>query len=116
MNLIRSESDLKLKNDLYKIVNGEYDNHLTPEEVQFAIKLSFLFNHTTIDNDDVIFKYDSNIFKIRGIPDGFLNHRGLLSLHVPTVEFIISTISNEEVFKNSLKNFLRDAKIKKIID
>lgn len=106
MNLIRSESDLKLKNDLYKIVNGEYDNHLTPEEVQFAIKLSFLFNHTTIDNDDVIFKYDSNIFKIRGITDEFPN----------TVEFIISTISNEEVFKNSLKNFLRDAKIKKIID
>lgn len=106
MELISDKIDLKLKDDLYKIANGEYDSHLTPERVQFAMELSFLFNYTFYENGYIIFNYDGNSIKL-GIPDeesGF-----------NTKNFIISTITNKDIFKNSLKSFLRDNKIKKII-
>ena len=100
--MILDETAQKIKEDLPRFINGDYDKNLTPDQIKYAIKLSFLYNYTTFINDSVIFKYRDITIKISGvsnIPSEWKN------------EQIFSAITNEEDFKNSLKSFLREHKL-----
>ncbi len=104
--LISDESDLKIKEDLYRIANGNYKGDLSCEQIEFALKLSFLFNFTKIKSDVVRFEYNEYIAEIKGMTYDLPDSK----------EFIISMISKTDMFKDALKSFLRDTKIKKIIE
>ncbi len=100
--MILDETAQKIKEDLPKFINGDYDKDLTPDQVQYAIKLSFFYNYVTTINGSVIFNYNGQTLKVTGlenIPSEFLH------------EQIFSTITNEDVFKESLKSFLREHKL-----
>lgn len=101
-----SEENEKIKADLMKFVNGEYDSNLTKEQLQFVTELSFLLNHTTIDDVySVIFKYNNDKLVISGGLDNPL-----------TETFFISYIKNEDIFKRSYKSFLREHKLNKLLN
>lgn len=101
-----STKNQTIKDDLQSFVDGTYDGILTPEQLKFALELSFLFNHIRTDGHSFIFEYSGLSIKISG--NEFL----------PTEyeeEHIIHTIIKEEGFKSSLKQFIRDNKIEKLL-
>lgn len=103
-----SEENEKIKADLMKFVNGEYDSNFTKEQLEFATKLSFLLNHTTIDeySVSVIFKYNNDKLVISGLLDNpYLTETDL-----------IYYIKNEDIFKRSYKSFLREHKLNKLLN
>ena len=102
-----SEENEKIKADLMKFVNGEYDSNLNKEQLQFVTELSFLLNHTTIDEYSVIFKYNN---------DKLVISSGLLDSPYLTETALISYIKNEDIFKRSYKSFLREHKLNKLLN
>lgn len=101
-----SEENEKIKADLMKFVNGEYDSNFNKEQLQFVTELSFLLNHTTIDGYSVIFKYNNDKLVISG---------GLDNPYL-TETFFISYIKNEDIFKRAYKSFLREHKLNKLLN
>jgi hypothetical protein len=104
--MVLSETNEKIKADLMKFVNGDYDAYFTKEEIAMATELSFLFNHISAEGDSVIFKYNNDKLKISGLHDmpNFIE------------EVIIPYIKNKEVFKRSYKSFLREHKLNKLLE
>ena len=45
----------KGKNDHQLIIDGQYNDIMTPEQVKMALELSFLFNHLTYQDEHFIF-------------------------------------------------------------
>ena len=105
MKLLESETDHNIKNDIQRFLDGDYLYRFTKEENDFALKMSFLFNHSKIENDYLIFTYGKTSLKIN-INTNMLNAR----------ESHFSFLMNEDLFQSSLKSFIRDNAINKIIN
>lgn len=101
-----SEEHEKIKADLMKFVNSEYDSNFTKEQLEFATELSFLLNYTSIDGVSLIFKYNNDKLVISGLLDNpYL-----------TENVLINYIKNEDIFKRSYKSFLREHKLNKLLN
>jgi hypothetical protein len=101
-----STTNQTIKDDLQSLVDGTYEAILSPEQLKFALELSFLLNHITTDGYSVIFEYNKLRVKVSGhefIPTEYEEER------------IIHTIIKEEGFKSALKQFIRDNKITKLL-
>jgi hypothetical protein len=101
-----SETNEKIKADLMKFVNGEFDSYFSKEQLKFATELSFLLNHISSEGDSIIFKYNNDKLKISGLNDN----------PYITEEEIFHTIKNEDIFKKSYKSFLREHKLNKLLN
>jgi hypothetical protein len=109
--ILNSDSDIYIKNDLYKFLDGVYisSDLFTEEENDYALKLSFLFNHSIIEEyestyDKLVFTYGGKYLKI-----------SLDNSNVRREEYF-KYMMDEEFFQNSLKTFIRDYRINKIIE
>lgn len=107
--ILESEIDIQIKDNLQKFADGDYIGTFTEEENEQAIKLSFLFNHASIEKnlstyDKLVFSYGGEVLKI-SIDNSFL-----------TRETYFKYMIDEEFFQNSLKSFIRENRINKIIE
>lgn len=105
MKLLENEADQNIKNDIQRFLDGDYLGRFTKEENDFALKMSFLFNHSKLENGDLIFTYGKTSIKIK-IDTNMPNAR----------EAHFSFIMSEDFFQSSLKSFIRDNTINKIIN
>ncbi len=105
--MILDETELKLKEDIDIIFSGGYDDKLSPEQIDYIKKLSFLYNHLEINIDSVTFTYNDVKFKISGIgeiPDVYRKHD------------VLSALRNSDEFKSAYLSFCREYKISNILD
>lgn len=108
IKLIETQSDLDIKNDLYRFIDGEYDSYFTPEQIQYGIEYSFLLNFSYIDDLRFYFKYRE--FNLCMPFDDFV---GLPSDNIK--QSILYYISHDDIFKGALKSFLRDHRLSKLL-
>jgi hypothetical protein len=101
-----------IKDNLQNIIDGKFDDKFNKEQLKMMLEMSFLYNHISVEIDSVIFEYNGVKLKINGINE--------LVHSIPTgIDYknqIFSTIKNNEVFKSSLTQFLRDKKINEILE
>lgn len=107
--ILESEIDIQIKNDLQKFADGDYIGTFTEEENEHAIKLSFLFNHALIErnlstHDKLVFSYGGSVLKI-SIDNSFIKR-----------ETYFKYMMDEEFFQNSLKSFIRENRINKVLE
>ena len=96
-----------IKDNLQNIIDGKFDDNFSKEQLKMMLEMSFLYNHITVENDSVVFKYGNKTVSVNGVselPPQFAKE------HITTV------FKNNEVFKSSLTQFLRDKKINEILD
>jgi hypothetical protein len=105
-----SKTNQLIKEDLDKIIKGAYDAHLSPEQVQMALELSFLFNHISADVDTIIFEYSGVRVKINNIYELSLQ---IAPEHVE--DTIIYQLKSTTEFQSAFLQFKRDYKIKQIL-
>ena len=104
--MILNDTDIYIKENLNKIMNGDWDkNFNNKEEIEMLKKTSFLYNHIKIEERCVIFEYGDKKVKYNFNSDP-LDYQ----MH------LISMIRNSEDFISCYTSFLRDWKINKIID
>lgn len=108
IKLIETQSDLDIKNDLYRFIDGEYDSYFTPEQIQYGIEYSFLLNFSYIDDLRFYFKYGE--FNLCMPFDHLV---GLPSDNIK--QSILYYISHHDIFKGALKSFLRDHRLSKLL-
>jgi len=105
-------TDEYLRDNLENIMKGEWDKHFDSSQLEIARKESFMLNHISIEERNIIFEY--NGLKIRykfdSDPLDFHMHGGDFKMHM------FSMIKNDESFLKSYTSFLRDWKIGKIIE
>lgn len=107
--MILSETNLQIKKDLWRFINGDYDDCMSQELVEWSIKFSFLLNH--IETSDfngtkdrlLIFEYGKHWINLD------INYHN-------SEEEIIHSIMNSDVFKTAVKSFLRQHKLNKILN
>ena len=58
-----------IKDNLQNIIDGKFDDKFSTEQLKMMLEMSFLYNHISVENDSVIFEYDSQELKISGIND-----------------------------------------------
>jgi len=100
-------TDNYIKDNLENIINGEFDDEFSPEQLKMMLEMSFLYNHISVEYDSVVFKYGNKKVSVNGVselPPQFAKE------HITTV------FKNNEVFKSSLTQFLRDKKINEILE
>jgi hypothetical protein len=105
MKLLDTKADHDIKNDIQRFLDGDYLGRFTKEENDFGLKMSFLFNHSKIQNGDLIFTYGKTSLKIKidtNMPNAREAHFGF--------------IMKDDFFQSSLKSFIRENKINKIIN
>lgn len=103
------ETDISIKNDLDRFINGDYNECFSKEQISLSIEYSFLLNYLYMDDIHIFFKYEDLTIK--------LNRSDLtdFSLYTNSVkEAVISIIKSHTDFKSSFKIFLRNNKIDKI--
>ena len=111
--MILNDTDIYIKENLNKIMNGDWDeNFNNKEEIEMLKKTSFLYNHIKIEERCVIFEYcDKKVkYNFNSDPLDYQMHLGDFSTH------LISMIRNSEDFISCYTSFLRDWKINKIIE
>jgi len=95
-------TDIYIKDNLENIVSGKWDNDFTAEEIKNLIERSFILNHIKIEYGFVVFSFNDLTIKIMGSQD------------IPTedsIELIISSIKDDDLFRLALSSFLREWKI-----
>jgi len=105
-----SKTNQLIKEDLDKIIKGAYDAHLSPEQVQMALELSFLFNHISADLDTITLEYGGVRVKLNNIYE--------LSLQISpehVEDTIIYQLKSTTEFQSAFLQFKRDYKIKQIL-
>jgi hypothetical protein len=113
MNIDIDSTDQYLKDNLKNIMNGEWDNQFSKDQLDMAKQTSFLLNHINIEENSIVFEYDNQ--KVKYTQD-ILNtidynlHGGDFKTHM------LSMIRNDEPFKSAYKSFIRDWKIDSIIN
>lgn len=96
-----------IKDNLQNIIDGKFDDKFSLEQIKMMLEMSFLYNHLRFEIDAILFEYNGFTFKVSGID----------SMHHPLSEDeILSIIRKDSVFKSACASFLRDYKIKKILD
>ena len=109
------DTDLFIKDNLNWILAGKYDDKFSKEQLDKMIELSFLYNHITIENDKLTFKYDKLQINLTNLYDQYsdlvyqIGKEGVKNM-------IITTITSQDNFKSGFNSFIRDKKINKIID
>ena len=96
-----------IKDNLQNILDGKFDDKFDKEQLKMMLEMSFLYNHITLENNSIVFRYDDKRVSIEGVselPKQFAK------------EQITSSIRNDVVFKSALKQFLRDKKINDILE
>jgi hypothetical protein len=106
------DTDNYIKDNLQNIINGEFDDKFSPDQLKMMLEMSFLYNHITVENDSVIFEYNGVKLKINGIND-LINSA---QIGIDYKNQIFSTIKSDEIFKSALTQFLRDKKINEILE
>ena len=104
MKLLDSEADHNIKKDIQHSLDGDYLGRFTKEENDFGLKMSFFFNHSKIENGELIFNYGKTSVKIKidtNMPNAREAHFGF--------------IMKDDFFQSSLKSFIRNNTIDKII-
>jgi hypothetical protein len=101
-----NDKDKFIKDNLLNIIDGKFNDKFNPEELKMMLELSFLYNHTTIENTSIIFNYNGSKLT-------FSTTKGY-DLWLVGKDTFISTIRNDNLFKSSLTQFLRDLKLNKI--
>jgi hypothetical protein len=105
------DTDNYIKDNLQNIINGEFNDEFSPDQLKMMLETSFLYNHITFENDSVIFEYNGVKLMISGIND-FINS----ILIGRDKNDIFSMIKNDNIFKSALTQFLRDKKINEILE
>ena len=109
MNL--DSTDQYLKDNLKNIMNGEWDNQFSKDQLDMAKQTSFLLNHITLLENSIVFEYDNQKVKYNFNNTIDYNlHGGDFKTHM------LSMIRNDEPFKSAYKSFIRDWKIDSIIN
>jgi hypothetical protein len=113
------DTDKFIKDNLLNIIDGKFNDKFNPEQLKMMLELSFLYNHTTIENESIIFNYNGSklVFSEK------LNDLWSVGKDTPDTQknewirltYFGSTIRNDELFKSSLIQFLRDKKINDIL-
>ena len=103
------ETDISIKNDLDRFINGVYNESLSKEQISIAIEYSFLLNHLYMDDIHIFFKYEGLTIKLdRSNLADFTLYTNFIK------EAAISVIKGDDAFKSAFKIFLRNNKIDKI--
>lgn len=110
MNL--DSTDQYLKDNLKNIMNGEWDNQFSKDQLDMAKQTSFLLNHIIIEENSITFEYDNQKVKynFNTDPIDYNLHGGDFKTNM------LSMIRNDEPFKSAYKSFIRDWKIDSIIN
>ena len=106
---------LFIKDNLDWILAGKYDDKFNKEQLDKMIELSFLYNHITIENDTLKFEYDKLQINLTNLYQQYSDLVYQIGKEA-VKNMIITTITSQDNFKSGFKSFLRDKKIKKIID
>jgi len=96
-----------IKDNLQNIIDGKFDDKFSQEQLRMMLEMSFLYNHITVENNSVVFKYENKTISVNDVSE------------LPTQfakETITSAIKNDVVFKSALTQFLRDKKINEILE
>lgn len=101
-----NETNQFLKDNLQNILNGDFDDKFSPDQINMMIEMSFIFNHIYLDGFSLVFEYDSIRIKINNILAITGEYRE---------ETLISSIRSEDKFKAVISQFLRDKKINDIL-
>lgn len=107
--ILESEIDIQIKENLQNFADGDYIGAFTEEENGQAIKLSFFLNHASIEknlstHDKLVFTYGDKYLKI-SIDNSFLKR-----------ETYFKYMMDEDFFQNSLKSFIRENRINKVLE
>jgi hypothetical protein len=100
------DTDNYIKDNLENIIDGKFNDLLSPDQLKVMLEMSFLYNHITLENDSVIFEYNGVRLKLSGLSE----------LSPLFVKEYVSAMRNDVVFKSALKQFLRDKKINEILE
>lgn len=106
MNLMLDDTDNYIKDNLQNIIDGKFDDDFSTDQLKTMLELSFLYNHISVENDSIIFKYDAETVSLNGVsqfPTQFAK------------EHITAIFKNNEIFKSALTQFLRDKKINDVL-
>lgn len=106
------DKDKFIKDNLLNIIDGKFNDKFNPEELKMMLELSFLYNHTTIELTSITFNYNGS--KLTFSEKNNNNTTKGYDLWLVGKDTFISTIRNDNLFKSSLTQFLRDLKLNKI--
>jgi hypothetical protein len=101
------DTDNYIKDNLQNIIDGKFDDNFSKEQLKMMLEMSFLYNHISVENDSVVFKYGNKKVSVNGVSE------------LPTQfakETIVSSVKNTDIFKSALTQFLRDKKINEILE
>jgi hypothetical protein len=101
------DTDNYIKDNLQNIIDGKFDDKFSSEQLKMMLEMSFLYNHITVENNSVVFKYENKTISVNDV------------LELPTQfakETIVSSVKNTDIFKSALTQFLRDKKINEILE
>ena len=101
-----------IKDNLQNIIDGNFDDNFSKEQLKMMLEMSFLYNHISVEIDSVIFEYNGVKLKINGIND-LINSA---QIGIDYKSQIFSTIKSNMIFKSALTQFLRDKKINDILE
>jgi hypothetical protein len=106
------KTDEYLRDNLENIMKGEWNNHFDESQLEMARKESFMLNHISIGERNITFEYGEvkTVYKFESDPLDYQIFGGDLKMHM------LSMIKNDESFLKSYTSFLRDWKIRKIIE
>lgn len=109
------DTDLFIKDNLDRILSGDMDDKLSKQQLDKMLELSFLYNHLILENDKLTFEYSKWQINLTNLYEQYsdlvyqLGKDGVKNM-------IIITITSQDPFKSAFKSFIRDNKIKKIIE
>jgi len=98
------DTDNYIKDNLQNIIDGKFDDKFSSEQLKMMLEMSFLYNHITVENNSVVFKYENKTISVN-------DRIGGEKMHVLT-----ATVKNTDIFKSALTQFLRDKKINEILE
>jgi hypothetical protein len=105
------DTALFIKENLQNILDGNFDDKFSSEQLKMMLEMSFLYNHITFDLDSVLFEYADQKLKVSGITDIIHSQ----PFGISAEDQIFSTIKSQSLFKSSYASFLRDKKIDDIL-
>lgn len=113
------DTALFIKDNLQNILDGNFDDNFSSEQLKMMLEMSFLYNHITFESDSVIFDYNGQKVKVSNINQLIHSQPSmkywLTEVGINVEDQIFSTIKSQEEFKSSYASFLRDKKIDDVL-
>lgn len=101
--MILSEGSQAIKECFEKFINGDFDDKFSSDQIKMAIESGFILNHIRFEGLTIIFEYDGSVLRLNRLNDEV------------SEETFLTIFKNNKIVKSSLKSFIRDFKINKII-